>query len=405
VQSAKFHQRRGRAKVRPMVAAVLAIIGAVTATAVAQPDPRQMSGLPLPDPQLRDGTITVRVIRGQLTNNVPNHPVELHQGDSVSTSVTDAEGRATFLTLASGTQVYAVTELDGERIESQRFPLPGRGGIRVMLVGAAGDASIPAMPVQSGRVRFGGDSRILVEMGEETVEVYYLFDVINERTAPVEPPEPIVFDMPPGAVSVTILPDSSPRTASEGPRATLSGPFQSGTTPLRVAYILPYSGDRLTISQRVPADLEAFLVMVEKWGAMDVASSLIARRTEDVFGESSYIFGAGPLVAGGETFTFELSGLPHHSRLPTTVAVGLALTILGVGVWGALTPVDTRADTDRRLSLEGNKATLFADLVKIEKQHRAGKIGKTKYGTRRTGLVVALERVYGELDAEPAPVT
>ena len=387
-----------------MVAAVLAIIGAVTAAAVAQPDPRQMSGLPLPDPQLPDGTITVRVIRGQLTNNVLNHPVEIHQGDSVSTSDTNAEGRATFLTLAAGTQVYAVTELDGERIESQRFPIPGRGGIRVMLVGAAGDASISAMPVQSGRVRFGGDSRILVEMGEETVEVYYLFDVINERTAPVEPPEPIVLDMPPGAVSVTILPDSSPRTASEGPRATLPGPFQSGTTPLRVAYILPYSGDRLTISQRVPADLEAFLVMVEKWGAMDVASPLIARRTEDAFGESSYIFAAGPLVAEGETFTFELSGLPHHSRLPTTVAVGLALTILGVGVWGALTPVDMRTDTDRRLSLEGNKATLFADLVKIEKQHRAGKIGKTKYGTRRAELVVALERLYGELDAEPAPV-
>lgn len=399
----KFHRRRGRAKVRPMVAAVFAIIGAVTVTAVAQPDPRQMSGLPLPDPQLPDGTITVRVIRGQLTNNVLNHPVELHQGDSVVTSDTNAEGRATFLTLAAG-QVYAVTELDGERIESQRFPIPGRGGIRVMLVGAAGDASIPAMPVQSGRVRFGGDSRILVEMGEETVEVYYLFDVINERTAPVEPPEPIVLDMPPGAVSVTILPDSSPRTASEGPRATLPGPFQSGMTPLRVAYILPYSGDRLTISQRVPADLEAFLVMVEKWGAMDVASPLIARRTEDAIGESSYIFAAGPLVAEGETFTFELSGLPHHSRLPPTVAVGLALTILGVGVWGGLTPVDTRADTDRRLSFEGNKAALFSDLVKIERQHRAGKIGKTKYGTRRAELVVALVRVYEELDAEPAPV-
>ena len=143
MQSLKFHRRRGRAKVRPMVAAVLAIIGAVTAAAVAQPDPRQMSGLPLPDPQLPDGTITVRVIRGQLTNNVLNHPVELHQGDSVSTSDTNAEGRATFLTLAAGTQVYAVTELDGERIESQRFPIPGRGGIRVMLVGAAGDASLP----------------------------------------------------------------------------------------------------------------------------------------------------------------------------------------------------------------------------------------------------------------------
>ena len=35
----------------------------------AQPDPRQMSGLPLPDPALPDGTITVRVIRGQIATS------------------------------------------------------------------------------------------------------------------------------------------------------------------------------------------------------------------------------------------------------------------------------------------------------------------------------------------------
>ena len=48
-----------------------------------QRDPSQMSGLPLPDPALPDGTITVRVIRGQITNNVPDQLVELRQGDSV----------------------------------------------------------------------------------------------------------------------------------------------------------------------------------------------------------------------------------------------------------------------------------------------------------------------------------
>ena len=58
--------------------------GATGATDVAgQPDPRQMSGLPLPDPGLPDGTVTVRVIRGQIANNVPDQLVELRQGDSV----------------------------------------------------------------------------------------------------------------------------------------------------------------------------------------------------------------------------------------------------------------------------------------------------------------------------------
>ena len=49
-------------------------------TALAQPmmiDPSKMSGIPRPDPQVPEGTITVRLIRGELSNRVVNHPVEL----------------------------------------------------------------------------------------------------------------------------------------------------------------------------------------------------------------------------------------------------------------------------------------------------------------------------------------
>ena len=43
---------------------------------------------------------------------------------------------------------------------------------------------------------------------------------------------------------------------------------------------------------------------------------------------------------------------------------------------------------------------MFADLVKIERQHRTGKIGLTKHTSRRTELIGALERVYRELDEQ-----
>src|SRR5439155_7913156 len=49
-------------------------------TALAQPmmvDPSKMSGIPRADPQVPAGTITVRLIRGELSNRVTNHPVEL----------------------------------------------------------------------------------------------------------------------------------------------------------------------------------------------------------------------------------------------------------------------------------------------------------------------------------------
>ena len=151
-----------------------------------------MSGIPLPDPQLPAGTITVRVVRGSLSNNVSDQPVELREGDNVATAVTDAEGRAEFLTLNPGATVVAATELDGVRLESQPFPVPGQGGIRLMLVGA--DSALADAPAESGTVTFGTDSRIVLELGEEVLNVFYLLDIMNDRPVPVEPGTPITVE-------------------------------------------------------------------------------------------------------------------------------------------------------------------------------------------------------------------
>ena len=74
----------------------------------------------------------------------------------------------------------AATELDGVRLESQPFPVPGQGGIRLMLVGAA-DPALAAVPAESGTVTFGADSRIVLELGEEVLNVFYLLDIMNDR--------------------------------------------------------------------------------------------------------------------------------------------------------------------------------------------------------------------------------
>ena len=57
------------------VGCIVALVCGAGAVLCAQPDPRQMSGIPRPDPNLADGLITVRVIRGNFTNNVPDHPL------------------------------------------------------------------------------------------------------------------------------------------------------------------------------------------------------------------------------------------------------------------------------------------------------------------------------------------
>src|SRR5258707_14358296 len=71
------------------------------------PDPKQMSGIPRPVTDLPDGSISVRVIRGELSNNLTNQPVELRVGGKVLTVKTDEGGRAQFDKVTPGATVKA----------------------------------------------------------------------------------------------------------------------------------------------------------------------------------------------------------------------------------------------------------------------------------------------------------
>ena len=65
-------------------------------------DPSKMSGIPRPDPQVPPGTITVRLIRGELSNRVVGLDVALaDESGKIVKQKTDAEGRATFSGLAA----------------------------------------------------------------------------------------------------------------------------------------------------------------------------------------------------------------------------------------------------------------------------------------------------------------
>ena len=112
----------------------------------------------------------------------------------------------------------------------------------------------------------------------------------------------------------------------------------------------------------------------------------------------------GPRVPAGQPVVFELTGLPHRTQLPSRLAIALAGLLLAAGAWGALGSADERRGTGRRRELETRREQLFGELVKIETQHRTGKVGPTKYASRRQELMTALERVYQELDEEMAPV-
>ncbi len=174
-------------------AAGLLVLAALHAAPGAQqmPDPKTIAGVPLPVGDVTNGTVVVRVIRGSLSNNIPDQKVDLLGADLTAT--TDANGRAQFDAVKPGTRVTAVATVAGERLQSQEFPVPATGGIRVLLVAtdpeqqkrAEQDRQLAAGPAQRGSVALGEESRFVFEFGDESISVFNIFQILNTARTPV----------------------------------------------------------------------------------------------------------------------------------------------------------------------------------------------------------------------------
>jgi hypothetical protein len=391
---------------------VLGVVAGASAVA-AQPafDPKQMSGIPRPVTDLPDRAVSVRLIRGTLASNVADHPVELHVDGRVETARTDAAGRAQFDNLTPGATVRAVAVVDGETLTSESFPAPSRGGVRLILVaaGVEGTASTPE-PVSpspgTGEVVIGGESRIVIENEEETVRVFYLLDIVNASSVPVNLPGPFLFDTPRGAISTTVLEGSSPKASANGTRVLVEGPFPPGNTLVQVGFALRASGGAVELVQAFPAALGRLVVMVEKAGDARLSSASITQQQEMPASGLTYIVGIGEALAAGQAFTLSVTGLPHHSTYPRSIALSLAGVIVAAGVWmSRRTPESAGRGTDRK-RLIARREKLFQDLVSLEQEQRRGRLEASRYASRREELVAALEDVYSALgsdDRSPGP--
>lgn len=398
---------RGEA-VTPRVLGVLAVLGGLGCSgAFAQgsfqmPDMKQMSGIPRPVTDLPDHAVSVRVIRGDLSKNIANHPVQLRVGAKTLTTKTDDAGRAEFKDLAPGETVKASTDVDGEHLESQEFPAPAQGGIRLMLVAtdtSKGPATEPNAPAITGQVVISSESRIVMQPAEEALDVYYLLDVSNTARVPVNPPKPFALDLPAAATSPTIMEGSSPLASLSKNRLTVAGPFPPGHTFVQVAFELATADGTASITQVFPANIEQFGVVVKKVGDTAVTSPQLAGQREMPADGELYIAGNGGAVPAGQPVQLNVTGIPHHSTAPRWIALTLAVGIVLVGVWSGTRPEDPRnADAAERKRLVGKRDRLLNDLVRLEQDRRHGRVDERRYTFRREELVAALEQVYGALD-------
>jgi len=379
----------------------------IVQTQIAMPDARQMSGIPRPVDDLPAGTVSIRLVRGDLSNNILNHPVELHVGGKVIVVATDDGGRAQFSGLTPGAPLKAVAVVDGERLESQEFPAPAGGGIRMLLVATdkekeARAAEAAKAPAVTGPVIIGGESRIVIEPdGEERARVYYLLDISNTAQVPVNPPTPFSFDVPTSALGTSIMEGSSPQAIVNGRRVQVQGPFAPGNTLVQAAFALPVSSSgSIEISQPFPAPLAHLAVIVKKVGNARLSSPQIGKQQEMPANGQMYIAAAGTgSVAAGAPVVLNITDLPHHSLVPRITAVSIALAIVVVGAWATSRHNPEQRGAARK-TLIARREKLFQDLVRLELDRRRGRGDPSRYAVRREELMSALEHVYGALDSD-----
>ncbi len=387
--------------------AALVVLAPPVHAQMQMPDPRQMSGIPRPDSHTPDGTVVVRVIRGSFDYNAVGQLVRLVADDGTSKSVkTDEEGHATFTGFAPGVSVTASTDLDGEHLVSDKFPFPQKGGVILMLVGKLPKGTLPATTPEAkaipGTVVLGPQSRIIMDPGDEKVELYYLLSIVNNARAPVMPPSTLIVDMPSEGQGTALLEGSDPQATVKDNRVTIPGPFKPGQTIVQVGTVLPVTSGDLNVKVKLPVSLESLAVIVRKLGESDIKfTSPQAAAQQDLNNNGQqYIAATGPAVPAGQTITLSLSGLPHHSEVPVTIALVLAIAIGLIGVWAVAGARTTGRDEARRRKLEAQRDRLFGELVQLEEQHAAGRLGHDKYTARRSEIVARLERIYGQLEDE-----
>ena len=327
---------------------VLLLLAGLPAAARAQaqmPDPKQMSGIVLPVGDLPAGTISVRVIRGSLANNITDHPVEFTiDADETRTVRTDANGRAQVAGLRPGSRVRAATTVDGERLESQEAVV-AKTGLRIMLVAtdpesaarAAEDKALAGAPAVKGMVVLGPESRVVAQFNNDQLNVFYILEVLNSARVPVDIGGPLIFDLPREARGATVLEGSTKQATANGPRVTVTGPFAPGVTNVEIAFVLPYRSDTARLVQRWPAAVQQTTVFVVQSGGLAVSSPQISQRRDLVDQGQPLILGSGGGIAAGQALELEISGLPSRPVWPRNVALSLAALIAIAGIWAAAT--------------------------------------------------------------------
>jgi hypothetical protein len=380
------------------------LLASAAGAQVNMPDPSAIAGTPLPAPELPDRTVTVRVVRERMGNNVAGQAVTLKVGSESRSGKTDEQGRAQFDGLLAGTTVQATTTVDGETLTSQEFQVPARGGVRVALI--AGIAAAAAkekteaeaaakMPARPGIVEIGPESRIIIEYQDDNLTVFYLLEILNNARTPIDIGGPMLIRLPTGAAGASVMQGSSQNASAKGDMLTVTGPFPPGKTVAQLGFSLPQAGANYTLRQTWPAAMAQVFVGMEKIGNMQVSSPQLTEVRDMTSEGQPFVMATGPKLNAGDTLVLNLTGLPAHSTTPRTVALLAALVTFLLGAWFAFSPAKAHAAQDAKLTAKREK--LMNEVVSLEKKRRTRSLSDAEEA-RLQRVTAELERVIAELD-------
>ena len=397
-----------------LVALKLAVVAGVLAAGAARaqdmPDPSLIHGKAIPATELADGTVTVRVVRETIGNNIAGQAVTVTGSGRTWSATTDELGRAEFRGLPRGSEARAEATVNGERLVSDPIAVPTKGGLRVILVAGlaqAGErraqervAALAAPPVK-GVVTLGGNTRILAEFQSDALRFFYELDIINSARTRVDIGGPFVLDLPRDAGGAEIREGSSKTASINGTHLTVTGPFDPGTTTVNLVFELRYSGHEHTFAQTWPVSVSQWFVGVEKVNGVVISSPQMPTTEERATEEGTvFVVSSGAPMAAGSTFTLQLANLPAQSRVAPTVAVSIAVAILALGAW--LSFSGGKAGTASRAALEKRRDSALGKLEDLERSKQKGSIADERYASRRERLIRDLEQIYSELDTDTA---
>jgi hypothetical protein len=197
-----------------------------------------------------------------------------------------------------------------------------------------------------------------------------------------------------------VLEGSSKLASVSGARVRVQGPFPPGQTVVQVGFDLPASSGAVEVSQTFPALFEQVAVIAKKVGNSVLNSTQLDRRQEMPAEGEVYTVAGGSALQPGTPLVFSITGMPYRSRAPRWITLTIAGAIILVGVWAARKPADPAERRADRKRLIGRRDKLFQDLVRLELDHRQGRIDQARFETRREDLVRALEQIYAALDTE-----